>query len=314
MTTGTSSVDHDHDLLVITCASGKQATSLLPNLVKQWRRLRLVCHSPASEERLKEQYPDAEVIRTDLGLPKEPERILKDAAVIYHVEPPFAHRQAVMGFNMIDAARKAAKEGTFKHFVYASVLNTQLRKMIHHDQRLQVEEYLMESELNYTILQSTHFMFLFPVAPMLAQENPVYMANWNPDVPFSFLALSDLGEVGAKVLNEREKHYAAQYPLVSDGPLNYHQICSMVSQEIGKEIQLKQKSYEESVQGFLMRLFGSLDVDAESIDAVERILLYYNRHGLIGSSNVCEWLLGRKPTTWLDWMRQEIAQIKQNHQ
>lgn len=129
MDPSTSSVDLANDLLVITCASGKQATALLPHLVQQWRRLRLVCHSPASEERLKTHYPQAEVIRTDLGLPKEPERILKDATVIYHVEPPFAHRQAVMGFNMIDAARKAAKEGTLKHFVYASVLNTQLRKV-----------------------------------------------------------------------------------------------------------------------------------------------------------------------------------------
>lgn len=183
--------------------------------------------------------------------------------------------------------------------------------MIHHDQRRQVEEYLMESELNYTILQPTHFMFLFPVAPMLAQENPVYMANWNPNVSFSFLALIDLGEVAAKILNERKKHYGAHYPLCSDGPLNYYQICEMVSQEIGKKIELRQKTYEESVQGFLMRIFGTLDADAESIDAVERILLYYNRHGLTESTNVCEWLLGRKPTTWLDWMRAEIKQIKE---
>ena len=125
----TSSVDHENDLLVVTCASGKQGSALLPQLAKDWQRLRLVCHSTKSEERLKQEYPRAEVIRTDLGLPKEPERILKDATVIYHVEPPFAHRQAVMGFNMIDAARKVAKEGTFKHFVYASVLNTQLRKV-----------------------------------------------------------------------------------------------------------------------------------------------------------------------------------------
>ena len=188
--------------------------------------------------------------------------------------------------------------------------------MIHHDQRLQVEEYLMESDLNYTILQPTHFMFLFPVAPMLAQEHPIYMANWNPTIPFSFLALSDLGEVGAKILNEREKHYNAQYPLCSDGPLNYNQICEMVSHEIGKTIELRQKTFEESVQGFLMRIFGAgVDgVDAESVDAVERILLYYNRHGLVGSSNVCEWLLGRKPTTWRDWMRAEIRQIKEQCQ
>ena len=125
----TSSVAHANDLLVVTCASGKQATALLPNLAKSWKRLRLVCHSPSSEVKLRKEYPRAEVIRTDLGLPQESERILKDATAIYHVEPPFAHRQAVMGFNMIDAAKKSAKQGIFKHFVYASVLNPMLRKV-----------------------------------------------------------------------------------------------------------------------------------------------------------------------------------------
>ena len=127
--TSSSSVNKETDLLVVTCASGKQASALLPIISKEWRRLRLVCHSPKSEERLKHDYPDAEVIRTDLGSPKDLERILKDVTVIYHVEPPFAHRQAVMGFNMIDAAVKISKEGTFKHFIYASVLNPQLRKV-----------------------------------------------------------------------------------------------------------------------------------------------------------------------------------------
>lgn len=182
--------------------------------------------------------------------------------------------------------------------------------MLHHHSRLQVEEYLMESELNYTILQPTHFMFLFPMAPVLAQEKPVYTANWNPNVPFSFIALADLGEVSAKVLNERERHYLAQYQLCGDGPLSYHQICDIASKETGKTIELRWKPYEDAVRDFAERMFGSLDTDAESIDGIERILLYYNRHGLIGSSNICEWLLGKKPTTWLDWMRAEIKQIK----
>ena len=185
--------------------------------------------------------------------------------------------------------------------------------MLHHHSRLQVEEYLMESELNYTILQPTHFMFLFPMAPILAQEKPVYTANWNPDVPFSFIALSDLGEVSAKVINEREKHYLAHYPLCGDGPLNYRQVCNTASQEVGKPIELRQKTFEEAVHAFTIRMFGSMDTDAETIDGIERILLYYNRHGLIGSTNVCEWLLGRKPTTWLDWMRMEITNIKQQN-
>ena len=124
-----STANPKEDLLVITCASGKQASALLPNLVNQWQRLRLVCHSPSSEANLKKTYPKADVTRADLGLQRECDRILKDATLIYHVEPPFVRRQAALGFNVIDAARKATQSGTFKHFVYASVLNPQLSKV-----------------------------------------------------------------------------------------------------------------------------------------------------------------------------------------
>ena len=122
-------VDHANDLLVVTCASGKQATALLPNLANQWQRLRLVCNSAKSKEYLKKAFPKAEVMRADLSLRTEAERVLNNATAIYFVEPPFIPRQAAMGFNMIDAAKKLAKKGTFKHFVYASVLNPQLRKV-----------------------------------------------------------------------------------------------------------------------------------------------------------------------------------------
>lgn len=127
-----SSVNHANDLLVITCASGKQVTALLPNLVQQWQRLRLVCNSLTSQRRLEEAYPKAEVTRADLSLRSEAERVLKDASVIYFVEPPFVPRQAAMGFNMVDAAKTVANDSVFRHFVYASVLNPQLRKVRTH--------------------------------------------------------------------------------------------------------------------------------------------------------------------------------------
>ena len=191
------------------------------------------------------------------------------------------------------------------------MLLTDISQMLHHHARLQVEEYVMESGLNYTILQPTHFMFLFPMGPILAQQHPVYTANWNPDVAFSFIALQDLGEVSAKILNERESHYLAEYPLCGDGPLNYRQVCEIASKKIGKTIELRQRTFEESVHGFCTRMFGTVDADAESVDGTERLLLYYNRHGLIGSSNICRWLLGRKSMSWEDWMTAEIDKIQQ---
>lgn len=42
--------------------------------------------------------------------------------------------------------------------MYSSVLNPQLRKLMNHDCKRHVEEYLIESGLNFTVLQPSHFM------------------------------------------------------------------------------------------------------------------------------------------------------------
>lgn len=169
----------------------------------------------------------------------------------------------------------------------------------------------MESGLNYTIIQPAHFMDMFPMPMLVQQSSPVYAANWDPSVPFSFLALRDLGEAAAKILTERETHYFAQYPLVSDGPIPYTEIVRHASEAMGKEIKLEVKSFQEAVNFMLTRMHGTTDVPARTRDGLERMLLFYNRRGLIGNSNVLEWLLGRKPTSHEQWVRLAVAQAKQ---
>ena len=127
----TSSVDYEQDLIVVSCASGKQATALLPHLTTKFQHLRLVCHSSNSAERLRNTYPKAEILQTDLNDPGAAAQIVRNATAIYHVEPPFAHLQASIGIRLIDAAVAELKRPSsrFKHFVYASVLNTELGKV-----------------------------------------------------------------------------------------------------------------------------------------------------------------------------------------
>ena len=55
----------NNDLVLVTCASGQQASALLPLLVDCFR-LRLACHSDDSAKKLRSQYPQAEVLQPDL--------------------------------------------------------------------------------------------------------------------------------------------------------------------------------------------------------------------------------------------------------
>lgn len=201
-------------------------------------------------------------------------RMLKGVTSLYHIGPSFHHQELEIGYNMINAAVEEARQGTFKHFVMASVINTQIRKLMNHDVKRYIEERLIESGLNFTIMQPCIFMDAFPIPLLMSQDKPVYMANWNTEIPFSFTALQDLGEAGARILCEREKHYSAQYQLVSSEPLTYKEAVGIVSKVIGKDIEIKIRTREAALTFYLDMLFGPGPHHPIKEDTTERLLIY----------------------------------------
>lgn len=310
------SVDHEKDLVLITCASGKQATHLIPLLYGKWQRLRLAVNSPASEERLKKQWPNAEVTRADFASAADCRRIMAGVTTALHIGPSFHPHEKEMGYFMIDAAvaESASPSSSFRHFVFSSVMDSQLRKLMHHDCKRYVEEYLFESGLSYTVLQPTHLMDGFPVALLMGQgDQPVYTSNWDPKVKFSWLALRDLAEATARVIEERERHFFAQYPLCSTRAYPYTEVVRIVGEAMGKEIRIETRPVEEASKVLLAILFGTAEnVHPQTRDAAYRLILYYNHHGLVGNPNVLEWLIGRKPTTHEEWARMQIEKVRKS--
>jgi len=303
------------ELVVLTCASGRQCSHVIPLLYGKYK-LRLVVNSDKSAARLSKQWPDAEVVQASLDQGEDARRVIKGATAAFHLNPPFHPREAEICYNMVDAAVKETKDGNFKHFVFSSVLDSQLRKLMNHDVKRYAEEYLIEAgadgSLPYTIIQPTHFMDMFPVKMLMESEKPVYPANWNPDVPFSYIALRDLGEAVANILMQREKHYFAQYGVVSTTPVTYTEFAKIASKEIGKEIKIEQLSYEDSVTAFLAKMGLDKDPHPLTRDAAQRMLLWYNHRGLLGSPNVLEHLLGHPTTSIVEWIRLQIEEAKKS--
>ena len=95
------SVDYKTDVILLTCASGKQCSHLLPLIAGKWKCLRLVVNSVSSEERLKKAYPNAEVTRADLAEPQECKRVLKGVTTVYQVIPGFHPHETEIGFGKL---------------------------------------------------------------------------------------------------------------------------------------------------------------------------------------------------------------------
>ncbi|KAH0258521.1 NAD(P)-binding protein, partial [Aureobasidium melanogenum] len=304
--------DLQNDLILITCASGKQSAALIPHILKSYKNIRLQCNSSTSAKSLSEKYPGTEVVQADLFNAADCTRILKDVTACWLVLPPFHPHETTLGTTFIDAClAQQASGGPFTHLVYSSVIHPILQKLLNHDCKRYVEEYLIESGLNYTILQPTHMMEMLPLAKLLQDEKPVYPCNWNPATKFSFVTTRDIGEAAARILEQREKHVAATYQLVSTAaPLNYIEACEIVSKVIGKEVKAEQKGFEDAVNTSIKMINGGKEPPKAMKEIGSRMFLYYNERGLIGNNNVLGWLLGRETTGYEEWVKMRVEEIK----
>ncbi|KAE8853998.1 hypothetical protein HRS9122_00990 [Pyrenophora teres f. teres] len=299
--------DPSKDLLLITSASGKQATTLLP-LLSHWKNIRLAMHSSSSQSNLEQKYPQAQVLQTDLYSPTNCDSLLEDVTTVIHIGPSYHPHETEIGKMMIDAAVSAYNNGNgvLKHLVLSSVLNSQFSKMLNHACKNNIEEWLLESGIPYTILQPSTFMDNIPVNMLAAQKDPVFPAMWSTQNAFSMLALGDLAECFKKVVEERETHFYAQYPLTSTHrPIAFEGAIRVIGEKIGREVRIERLAFGEAVDALLMRMYGVEDattVERRRRDAAERMILFYDGRGLVGNSNVLEWVLGRKATQFGEWV------------
>lgn len=300
--------DFDNDLLLITCASGKQATALLPHIIPKWKHVRLQVLSTASKERLEKAYPSAEVICADMADSHACHQLLKNTTSVFLVGPPFHPHESTLCTNILDAA---LTQPTTPYILYTSVLHPILRKLLNHDIKRYTEEYLIESSLPYTIIQPTTMMENLPLAHLMSSPEPIYPANWSPATKFSFVSTLDIAEAAYKILCAPEKHRYATYQLVSTPePLSYNEAMAIVSEEIGKEVKIVPRSLEEAADRGVKMVAGGRDVTQGMKDVGVRMFLYYDDRGLLGNSGVLEWLLGKKPRDYRTWVREKVKEIR----
>ena len=157
---------------------------------------------------------------------------------------------------------------------------------------------------------------------------------WDPYIPNSLVALQDIADAAAKVLNEREDHYLAEYPLCSTMPISDADVAKAISKRIGKTIEARSPTFEAGVERAMVyvgctyrkvtgdvakvlneqstkgpEVMNAGDMRGDiTLDEAERLILFYNRRGLKGSPNVLKWLLGRPPTTVEQWIEIQLKE------
>ena len=218
---------------------------------------------------------------------------------VYHVGPTLHPAERAMGFAMVDAAREAG----VGHFVYSSVLHAITTDLIQHEIKRDVEEHLLSSGLEFTILQPSNYMLPHRLVSVFEQN--VFRLAWSLDRRQSMVDLEDVTDVAATILSEPARHGAATYELAAPGRFTAYEIGETLSRVTGRHIDVERMDLEVFVR---LRFSGAEpDVLQHQLRMSRAIEARYSSHDFVGNPNVLAWLLGRPPTTFEDFARREFG-------
>lgn len=284
-------------MILVTSANGHSGQFIIKQLVKSGYDVRATDISPETEK-LKETLGVKEVVVGDITDIRTIRKVVKGVDQIVHIPPLFIAEEALVGKYLIDEAIKA----NVKQFVFVSVTHPIMSSLLNHTAKRLVEEHLMYQELkahfNYTILQPMHYMHNFD--PNAVKESGKYEIFYNTETKLSYVDPDDVGEVVSKVLADPQKHNRASYELVGSDFLSPKGLVKEFNELTGEHAVAEQVPDLDD----FMNQVGFLNV--YGLESVKHLAKTYSDYGLAGNPNVLTWLLGRKPTTFKEYVAKQL--------
>ena len=273
-------------MILVNAANGQQGRLLIPKLVTAGVPVRACVQSERSASELRAMGV-AEVVVGDIADPELIERAIKGIETVYHVCPGIQPREREIGFAWIDAARAAG----VRHFVFSSVLHAILSELVQHRIKRDIEEHLLSSHLEFTILQPTIYMAPRRFERIFETRN--LRAGWSLDRRQSLVDIGDVTDVAAAVLTNGDRHFGATYELAAPGRYTAYDMAEIIAELLGKPVTVERVGAE----AYLMGLFPDRDPDTMPYEVTvsQSLSARYSSNDFIGSPNVLTWLLGREP-------------------
>ena len=257
-------------------AAGDLAGLVVPALANRGAVVRGLVRKPEQVELAKKRGA-SEVAIGDLTDPESLDAALKGVDGVFHIGPVFAPQEAAMGRNMVAAAQRAG----VKKFVFSSVIHPILSALPNHAAKAPVEEALINSDLNHTILHPTVLFQNLAASWKKVVETGVLAEPFSADTRFSRVDYRDVAEVAAIALTGDELAYGT-FELCAPGIMSRHEVAAVIGEVLGREIRVD-------------------TLDRSSLDKapqdMKTMLAHYDHHGLLGSPLALRTILGREPRT-----------------
>jgi uncharacterized protein YbjT (DUF2867 family) len=284
-------------MILVTAANGNQGKLLVPRLLAAGVSFRACVRSDSSAQALRDTGV-TDVVVGDITDANVLERAMHGVEKVYHIGPTLDPKEKELGFAAVDAARAAG----VKHFVFSSVLHAITTDLVQHEIKRDIEEYLLSSGLEFTILQPSNYMLPIRLRPVF--EKGIFYLTSALDRYQSLVDLHDVTEVVATVLADSEHHVGATYELVAPGRYTAYEIAKIIGEVVGQEIPAERIDPDIFIKQYLG--IDNLNESSYQVRAARAISARYSSHDFIGNPNVLTWLLGRKPTMYREFVQRQF--------
>jgi uncharacterized protein YbjT (DUF2867 family) len=285
-------------MILITGAGGKTGNAVLKALVARGAPVRAFVRSSAHEAALRAMGV-SEVVAGEMADPRSLSEAMRGTDAVYHICPNVSPHEVAFAKALIAAATNI---GALR-LVYHSVLHPQIEAMPHHWNKLRVEEMLLSSALDITILQPTAYMQNSLAEWDRMVSDGIYRVPYPIETRLSLVDLDDVAEAAAVVLTS-DSHSGASYELVGTPPLSQIEITQIFGHALNKAV----RAEAETVEAWEQRA-RSAGMDDYSRETLIKMFRAYAHDGLKGNPNVLGWLLGRPPTSFASFaVRMTAAQ------
>ncbi len=282
-------------MILLTGAAGKTGISILRNLSQHGVAVRALVRNAQQSEKVA-GYENTVPIIGDLLDETSLSKAVIGVDTIYIICPNMSPDEFIIVMSLV----RIAQQNNVPRIVYHSVLHPQVESMPHHWQKLRVEELIFASGLDFTILQPCAYMqnVLSGWQKILAGK---YVVPYNLNTRISMVDLEDIASVAAMVLTETG-HSNAIYELCGPESLTQHEVAEQISESLKQPV----ITVEQSRQNWQRNALES-GMQKQQIELLIKMFEYYDKFGLVGNSSVLEYLLGRKPTTFRQFITRIIS-------
>jgi uncharacterized protein YbjT (DUF2867 family) len=262
-------------------ASGKNAGFVVPELARRGVAVRGMVRDAAATQKVLDQGA-GEVVVGDLRNHASLVAAMRGMDAVYYMAPAFFPDESEVGKGVVAAAVEAG----VRRFVFSGVIHPMLSRLVNHIAKPPVEEAIVASGMEFTLLQPAVFYQNLAHAWHKVVDTGVLAEPWALSTRHTRVDYRDVAEVAAIACTE-DALINGTFELCATEPMNRAQVAALMGDVLGREVNAEVLPVETAVAPF----------PPARQAAMTRMFAWYDEHGLIGNRLALRTILGREPRT-----------------